>query len=249
MIRGLYTAATGMVTESQRTDVIANNLANVNTVGYKKDETISTEFERTLLKRINDGQPIPDVGELGRGSMVEEIATTHDQCATRQTGNPYDVAIAGTGYFAVQTAQGIRYTRNGAFTRSSDGELVTMSGQPVLDTNNRPINIPDGKNVVIGSKGTIAVDGEDIGQLQFVQFTNDNRIMKVGDNLYQAADNEPTTAATGTIMQESLEMSNVNVVSEMVKLINAYRAYEANSKAVVSQDSLLDKAVNQVGAV
>lgn len=249
MLRGLYTAATGMLTETQRTNVIANNLANVNTAGYKKDETVQTDFEQALLKRINDDQPVKNVGNLGHGSVIDEIATIHEQGSMEFTYQDYDLCINGTGYLAVQTNNGVRYTRNGAFLRSSEGNLVTLDGQNVLDQNNQPVRLPDGVKVVFGSKGQIMVDGQQVGQLQFVQFTDDNRLSKIGNNLYQAADNEPTTPATGTITQGALEKSNVNVVSEMVKLINAYRAYEANSKAVVSQDSLLDKAVNQVGTV
>jgi flagellar basal-body rod protein FlgF len=249
MLRGLYTATSGMVTESLRTDVIANNLANVNTVGYKKDETISAEFEAVLLKRINDGQVTPDIGGLGRGSRVDEIATIHEQGATRQTGNKYDVAIEGAGYFVVDTPNGTRYTRAGSFVRSDSGDLVTESGARVLDQKGRPIRIPDGTNVTIGAKGNVVVDNQTVGTLGFVQFSSDKRLTKEGNNLYVAPPNEPTTPATGTLEQGSLEMSNVNVVSEMVKLINGYRTYEANSKAVTTQDSLLDKAVNQVGTV
>lgn len=249
MLRGLYTATAGMVTESLRTDVIANNLANVNTVGYKKDETISSEFEAVLLKRINDGQVTPDVGGLGRGSQVDEIATIYEQGANQQTGNQYDVAIHGTGYFVIETPEGERYTRNGSFSRSSAGELVTQDGSRVLDQNGRPIRIPDGGNLTIGAKGEITLDNQPVGVLGFVEFENDRRLTKQGSNLYIAPQNEPTNPATGTLQQGSLEMSNVNVVSEMVKLINCYRTYEANSKAVTTQDSLLDKAVNQVGSV
>lgn len=249
MIRGLYTAATGMITESMRTDVIANNVANVNTTGYKKDEMISTEFEAMLLKRINDGQDTPEVGALGRGAWVDEIATIQDQGALKQTGNTYDLSIQGEGYFVIETPQGERYTRNGSFTRSSAGELVTMEGARVLSANGRPINIPGGANVTVDAQGRIAVDNQDIAALGFVDFADRRALLKIGDNLFSPQEGQVPVAATGTIAQGSLEASNVNTVAEMVKLINAYRTYESNSKALVTQDSLLDKAVNEVGRV
>lgn len=249
MIRGLYTAATGMITESMRTDVIANNVANVNTVGYKKDEMISTEFEAMLLKRINDGQETPEVGALGRGAWVDEIATIREQGALKQTGNTYDLSIQGEGYFVIETAQGERYTRNGSFIRSSAGELVAMDGSRVLSANGRPINIPDGGNITVGAQGQISIDNQEVATLGFVDFDDQRALLKIGDNLFSPQAGQTPVAATGTIEQGSLEASNVNTVAEMVKLINAYRTYESNSKALVTQDNLLDKAVNEVGRV
>lgn len=272
MLRGLYTAASGMITEMTRTDVISNNVANVTTAGYKKDEAISREFEELMLRRINDQQDKPEVarlsksagalfeknimngqnepliGALGRGSMIDEIATLRDQGSFRQTGSTYDLAIAGPGYFRVETPQGERYTRNGSFLRSGNGELVTMEGQRVLGQNGRPIIIPDGSaNVTIGAQGQIEVDNEEVGVIGLVDFADRRALLKQGNNLYMPQEGQLSTAAAGVIEQGSLEMSNVNVVSEMVNLINAYRTYEANSKALTSQDSLLDKAVNEVG--
>lgn len=248
MLRGLYTAATGMMTESMRTDVISNNIANVNTTGYKKDETISREFETLLLKRVNDGQGVPeDIGTLGRGSMVEEIATIHDQGSFRDTGGTYDLSIEGRGYFVIETPQGQRYTRDGSFARSANGELVNMDGARVLDQGGRPIYIPDGRNVTIGANGAIEVDEEPVGTIGIVDFADRRALLKAGGNLFVPQEGQQPTAAAGAVKQGQLEVSNVNVVSEMVKLINAYRAYESNSKAVVSQDRLLDKAVNEVG--
>ena len=150
MWRGLYTAGAGMIQETQRTDTIANNLANVNTTGYKRDVAVSSEFEPMLIRRINDkdmrsdvtsfkgfslgGNP-PVVGTLGLGSEIAEIATDHGQGIFESTGNPYDVAISGEGYFEIQTPQGVRYTRDGAFFRSQTGVLENVRGQAVLGTN------------------------------------------------------------------------------------------------------------------
>lgn len=271
MLRGLYTAATGMLSEMTRADVVSNNVANANTTGYKKDETVNREFEEMMLRRINDnkdepeiarvskgashlfqrgflnGQSAPEIGALGRGTMVDEIATIQEQGPLQQTGNTYDLSIQGRGFFVIETPQGERYTRNGAFVRSTAGELVNMDGSRVLGQNGRPIYIPDGANVVIGAQGQVTVDGEEVGVVAMVDFADRRALLKLGDNLFRPQEGQQPIAATGTIDQGSLEMSNVNIVSEMVTLINAHRAYEANSKAVTTQDSLLDKAVNEVG--
>lgn len=274
MLRGLYTAGLGMITEAERTDVIANNVANVNTAGYKRDEAISREFEELMLRRINDktdkpevarlsksaeallergllnGQVAPEIGGLGRGALVDEIATIREQGSFKQTDNQLDVAIAGNGYFVIETPQGDRYTRNGSFLKSANNELVTVDGQRVLGQDGRPIILPEGTaKVTITEQGQVRADNNIVGTLGLVDFADRRALLKQGNNLYMVQANQQPEPATGTIVQGSLEMSNVNTVSEMVKLINAYRTYEANSKAVVSQDNLLDKAVNEVGRV
>ncbi len=264
MLRGLYTAGAGMVTETLRTDTISNNLANVNTTGYKKDVAVSEEFEPLLLRRINDASAsrdvtsfknfsvssqAPVVGKLGRGSLISELATSHEQGPFQNTGSSLDVAINGRGYFVVNTPQGQRYTRNGNFSRSVTGQLVNSDGQAVLGTNNRPITLPESGEVKIGSDGTL-YDGQDaIGQLQVVDFADRRALLKQGSSLFYSQAGARPQAATGTVEQGMLERSNVNVVSEMVALITNYRAYEADSKALMTQDSLLDKAVNEVGRV
>jgi flagellar basal-body rod protein FlgG len=159
MWRGLYTAGAGMITETKRTDTIANNLANANTSGYKRDDAINREFAPMLIRRINDGKMqndvtaikgfslggvAPVVGTLGLGSYIDEIATDHTQGGFQTTGNPLDLAISGDGYFAVQTPQGVRYTRDGNFYKSAAGQLQTVNGQAVLDNQGRPITIPAG---------------------------------------------------------------------------------------------------------
>ncbi|MBR6905644.1 MAG: flagellar basal-body rod protein FlgF [Selenomonadaceae bacterium] len=272
MWRGLYTAASGMITETKRTDTIANNLANADTSGYKRDLAISGEFEKMLIKRINDyderyditafkgfhvGDSRPRVGDLGMGSYIDEIATDLGQGAMETTGNQLDVAISGNGYFAVQTPEGVRYTRDGAFFRSAaNGQLQTTLGQPVLNRQGRPINIPqNATSISFGPKGEVFVHqaGGDppplalIGQLQFVEFDDRRALLKQGNNLWRPQEGAQPRPATGTIEQGVLERSNANVVEEMVELVNNYRIYEAGSKAVVSQDALLDKAVNEVG--
>lgn len=265
MWRGLYTAATGMITESNRTDVIANNLANATTTGFKRDDAVSAEFEPMLLRRIDDlsarqkdvttfkgfslNNNAPVVGQLGMGSHVDEIATDHSQGALQTTGNTFDLAIVGEGYFTVNTPQGERLTRDGNFYRSATGRLVNVNGYEVLDNRGRQITIPgEAASVVVSPSGRITADGVQVATIGFVQVPGGPRaVLKQGHNLYRLQQGAETQPATGEIQQGALERSNTNVVSEMVNMIANYRAYEANSKAVVTQDSMLDKSVNEVG--
>lgn len=289
MWRGLYTAATGMVTESKRTDVIANNIANAATAGYKKDVAVHREFNTMLIRRINDhedsggsvgalGTDIGDVtkfkgfgananerpvvGQLGMGDYISEIAVDHAQGAYESTGNAFDLAIAGSGFFAVQTQDGIRYTRNGAFFKNQNGVLQDIRGYNLLDTTGNAITIPanvTSERISVAGDGTISVRGANqaqpqiLGRIQVVQF-NPQALRKQGDNLFYAvADNDGNPAqpqpATGEVLQGILEKSNTEIVTEMVELIHNHRLYEAGSKAVTTQDAMLDAAVNQLGRI
>ena len=250
MLRGIYTAAAGMVSEGLCNDAIANNLANVNTTGYKRDVTVTKDFATFLIERTGkDGSGAAPIGGMGYGDVVNEIATIYTNGQLQPTGNPLDLAVQGSGYFAVQTPNGVRYTRDGAFFRSGRGQLVTADGYQVLGTNNRPITLPDG-TASISSDGRVTVAGQPTGQLQLVEFGNDRSVLrKEGSNLFSTTNEAQPRRATGTVQQGSLERSNVNVISEMVNMISGYRSYEMSGKMVQSQDSLLDKAVNEVGRV
>lgn len=245
MIRGLYTGASGMLAEAQRTDVISNNLANVNTAGFKKDITVTKDFASLLISRVNDGAEAPVIGSLGVGVMVDEVATDYSTGTVKITGNDFDLAIEGKGFFAVQTPQGKRYTRNGTFAKSSKGELVTSDGYQVLGTNG-PLIVSDGK-MTVGSDGRVMVDNNEVGTLQIVDFANEKQLVKEGASFFVAANGQQEQTAAGGIKQGALEMANVNVVGEMVNLISNYRAYEINGKVIQSHDSLLGKAANDIG--
>ena len=263
MWRGLYTAAAGMITQDNRTSVIANNLANANTTGYKRDRAIDAEFHPMLIRRINDDMPIkvtdfkgfsldrrpPAVGTLGLGSFTSEVATDHAPGNFMTTGNPLDLAISGEGFFVIDTPQGLRYTRNGNFYRATNGDLVTSNGQAVLSRQGRPINIPeDAERIIVTAQGGIYADGMQVDDLGFVEFGPDRRaVLKQGDSLFYPQEGAQPQPATGSIEQGVLERSNSNVVNEMVELINNYRIYEANSRAVTTQDQMLDHSVNEVG--
>ena len=281
-----------MITEARRTDVIANNLANAATTGYKKDTAIHHEFENMLIKRFYDkdngggagvpakglldtdsgdvtkfkgfnadSQNAPDVGQLGLGSYIDEIAVDYSQGSFESTGNTFDLAIAGEGFFAIQTPQGIRYTRNGAFFKNQNGVLQDIRGYNLLDTRGNAITIPaDAANssITVGGDGSIFINRQALStvdennnatpvQIQIVQFDDRLAVQKQGDNLFYAVNNAQPQPATGEVMQGMLEKSNVEIVREMIELIHNHRLYEANSKAVTTQDAMLDTSVNQVG--
>lgn len=256
MIRGIYTAGAGMLSESIRNDVIANNLANASTTGYKKDIAITKDFRNMLIMRINDGDSRPVIGSMGTGSIVDEVAVDHTGGAVRPTGNPLDVAIEGRGFFAVETPNGVRYTRNGSFTRSAQGDLVTAEGYRVLGEGG-PISLGDAKKVAVASDGRVMITEEgqngagdiEVGRLQIVSFANEKQLVKEGANLFRAEPGAQAQRENALVREGCLEQSNVNVVAEMVNLIAGYRAYEINAKTVQAHDQLLDKAVNNVGNI
>jgi len=248
MIRGIYAAGSGMLAETTRTDVIANNLANVNTAGYKKDIAVCKDFRSMLIQRINDGPNRPTIGSLGVGAVVDEVATIHTTGGMRQTGNKYDLAIEGAGYFVIETPAGERYTRNGSFTRSSQGELVTQDGYRVLGQGGAiQMGDPESK-VYIAEDGRIFVDDAETNTLRIAVFADEKQLVKEGGSLFApGAGQQADEAEVITVRDGYIENSNVNAVAEMVNLITAYRAYEINGKAVHAHDQMLDKAVNQGG--
>ena len=264
MWRGLYTAGIGMMTQMNRTSVISNNLANAATSGFKRDRVVDEEFGPMLIRRINDDDPNGDitrikqfhvgdtippvVGNLGLGAQTAEIVTDLSQGSMQDTGNQLDLASAGSGFFAVATPQGVRYTRDGSFTRAANGDIVNHRGETVLNRQGRAINIPqNATRISVGHDGTVFADGEQMGTLQLVEFDDPRAAVKEGDNHYVARPGARPRPATGSIEQGVLEMSNANVINEMVELIDNYRIYEANSRAVTTQDTMLDHSVNQVG--
>ena len=245
MIRGIYTGASGMLAESMRTDVISNNLANVNTAGFKKDVAITKDFASMLITRINDGADAPVIGGLGVGVMVDEVATIQSPGMMKSTGNDLDMAIDGKGFFAVTTPQGVRYTRNGTFTKNIQGELVNQDGYPVLGQKG-PIRIR-GSKMTVSDDGQVSIDNQPVDKLQILEFADEKLLTKEGASLFAAPPGQNSKPGTGSVRQGFLEMSNVNVIGEMVNLISNYRTYEVNGKVVQAHDQLLDKAVNEVG--
>jgi flagellar basal-body rod protein FlgF len=262
MISGLYTAASGLIAQTEQQDVIANNLANVNTNGYKKDTALFVPFPTVFLNRINDEKvPIPGgwadamvpIGMTGRGVQLRVdgvVPKLTEEGSYNHTGNPLDLAIKGNGMFVVMSPQGLRYTRDGSFSLNSDGMLVTQNGYPVMGQRGQ-INV-DGSDVRVDDNGKIYVDKAEIDTFRIANFTQADPLRKQGDNMFymlsgsQLPEDDDESVK---VKQGYIETSNVNPVREMVDMITAYRAYEASSKAVQAQDTTLDKAVNDVGTI
>jgi flagellar basal-body rod protein FlgF len=251
MFKGLSIAASGMLAEMDKQTLIANNLANVDTTGYKKDVVASQSFPSLLMYMVEGGsgsgyelenrQPI---GLLGTGVEVAEATIDLGQGPLKQTENELDFALMGDGFFVLSTPGGERYTRNGSFTLDAQGQLVSQQGYPVLGQGGA-IRIGGGEVQVDGS-GNILVDGQRVNAFKLVAFAQPEDLQKVGQNLF-AASGAGSAAIDVQVKQGYLESSNVNAVQEMVEMIAALRAYEANQRIVRSEDQMLDKAVNEVG--
>ena len=225
MTRGMYTAATGMMTNQAVQDAIAQNLANASTIGYKQDVPQLTSFADMLLSRSSDGM---NIGGVGQGARVSALATDFSDGAQQQTGNALDVALSGDAALVVQTPQGMRLSRDGSLTRSPQGQLVQVSGGGlVLGTDNRPISVPaNAKQITINLHGQVSADGKEIGTLQLASLVGAH---KAGDNTLTTNAVRPASA-TATVRQGYLEASNVSVVGAMVSMICRFAGLRNQSK-------------------
>lgn len=271
MMRALWTAATGMSSQQTNVDTISNNIANINTTGYKKETAeFKSLYYQTLQSTQTDseGNTKPVSAQVGLGVRNSAITSRFDQGALTETGNTLDLAISGNGFFAVQLSDGsIAYTRNGAFNASATANGTTLcdaDGNPLLDTEGNAIEIPNGYNI-----NKMSIDGN--GNLSFpdargnyqatgikiavYQFANPAGLTKIGGSNYQESnvsggaqlEGETDGISVSTIQQGYLESSNVQAVDEMVNLIVAQRAYEMNSKIITASDTMLQQANNLRG--
>lgn len=235
--------------QMKKQDVVANNIANSDTTAFKKDIATSRSFPEMLISRLEQtdqsSTKTPTViGALGTGAVIDGVITDKTQGNLQQTDNPTDLAIKDEGYFAIDTPEGERFTRNGAFKIDGEGLLTTSQGYPVLDDFDDYIYI-DGE-FTIDSSGMIYVDDMELTMLKIVDFEDDQLLEKQGDVLY-ATEDPFMFVENPNILQGYLEGSNVNAVKEMVTLINVVRAYETNQKMVQAMDETLDTAINEVG--
>ena len=243
MLRGLYSNAAAMISLQLKQEVTANNLANANTTGYKKDGVFRKyliDHDTILQRNATDFRKIED---------VDVVLTNYKQGGLAPTGNPLDTAIDGDGFFTVQTPQGVRYTRNGNFQLDQNGLLVTGNGYFVLGVNG-PIQL-QGQTIMIGDDGTISVDGALVEVLQIVDFPKPYQLNKIGDGLFEAADGAANLLNTTLfkLRQGFLEQANVEVIEEMIEVIKTARDFETNQKSITMQDTTLDRAVNDVGRI
>jgi len=261
MIRSLYVAKTGLEAEQTRMDVIANNLANVNTSGFKGSRAVFQDllYQNLTQPGAQSSQSTQYPSGLQLGTGVRPVATERlmTQGNLTQTGNSLDVAINGQGFFQVLKPDGtIAYTRDGTFQLNNQGQVVTASGYLVQPT----ITVPaSAQTLTIGNDGTVSVTlpgqaaPQQVGALQLASFVNPTGLQSIGDNLYlqtgsSGAPNtgQPTLNGLGSVQQGYLESSNVNVVVELVDMISTQRAYEVNSKAVQASDQMLQYVNNNL---
>jgi flagellar basal-body rod protein FlgG len=257
MLRSLYSAAAGMESQQLNLDVISNNLANVNTTGFKKSKA---EFQELLYQTTRapgadqgSGNQVPTGIQIGQGSKAVATARIFTNGDLTQTGEQLDVAVQGDGFFEVQMPDGtLAYTRDGGFKTGPDGRIVTSDGLP-LQAGFQPV--PAGTtNITIGSQGNVTytgANGTTSFQVQLVRFANPAGLESMGGNLYKETTasgtpqlGTPGSNGFGTLNQGYLELSNVKVVEEMVNLIQAQRAYEVNSKAVQAADEMMQQSNN-----
>ncbi len=258
MIRGLYTSGWSMLANEKKMDVISNNLANVNTNGFKRDNVVLETFPEVLTYRINDNfsktNPSGKVGKMELGSDVGEVFTYFKQGQLVQSSNNLDIAFKGTdsAFFTVGVPDANGnvkeyYTRDGSFVLNSQKQLVTKEGYPVIGANG--IITLQGENFSVDDNGTIIENGQAVDRLVIRDFADTSALRKYGSNLLTVEGDPQERDFTGTVVQGYTEQSNVNVVSEMVNMIEVTRAYEANQKLLQAQDETLGKAVNEVGIV
>jgi flagellar basal-body rod protein FlgG len=257
MVRGLYTAYTGMANEQKRLDIVANNLANAATIGYKEESVTNQSFHDLLTIKIKDASEAYNnrpIGNMNLGVKMGESYTDFGQGSLRQTSNTYDLALEGNGFFTLAVTDkagnvSTQYTRNGSFTMTKDGHIVDGNGNRLMGTGGEIVIPGDAGEVVIDPTGTIYADGVYVDTLQISDFEDYNYLIKSGDTMFQALDGATEKSGNAAVNQGYTEQSNVNVVSEMVEMISITRAYEANQKIIQSVDKTLDLAANSVGRV
>lgn len=257
MVRGLYTAYTGMSNEQKRLDIIANNLANSATVGYKEENVTNQSFDKVLAVKVRDESEAYNdrrIGGMSLGVKLGEVYTSHGQGSLRQTGNSYHMALEGQGFFAMSVMdragnEAIKYTRNGTFTVTRDGHIVDTDGNHLMGEAGEVLLPNDAADIVVDETGGIYADGVFIDNVLISDFEDYNYLIKSGDTMYEALNGATEIPGTAAIRQGFTEQSNVNVVSEMVEMITVTRAFEANQKVMQSIDKTLELSANSVGKV
>lgn len=255
MIRSLWIAKTGLEAQQTNMDVISNNLANVNTAGFKRSRAVFEDLMFQTLRQpgaqVGAANQLPTGLQLGTGVRTVATERIHSQGDLKNTGHELDIAIQGRGFLQVEMPDGtFAYTRDGSLQIDQDGQLVTAGGYPIQP----PIMIPDNAlQISISRDGIVSVTqpgvvgtSVEVGQLQLTTFVNTSGLQSMGENLYVETDAsgvanflQPGLDGAGLILQEYTETSNVNVAEELVNMITTQRAYEMNSKAVQTSDQML----------
>ena len=254
MLKGLYTAYTGMIQEQKRMDTLANNLANADTTGFKKEGLTSQSFDSVLVDKIRDDSDpyrfARRIGQANPGVKIGESYTDFSEGSLQVTDVPMDFAIGGKGFFMVEFTNkagedATFYTRDGNFQMTKDGYLVTTDGDFVLGkkgSGTERIKLDPTKEVVADAQGYLFQDGKKVAQFQLTDFADYNYIEHYGENYYYPVEGAEQIEADGQIFQGYLETSTIQVVSEMVQMIAVSRQYEANQKVIQTYDTSLQTA-------
>ena len=255
MIRSLWIAKTGLETQQTNMDVISNNLANVNTSGFKRSRAVFEELMYQTIRQpgaqVGAANQLPSGLQIGTGARTVATERIHTQGNLKETGNSMDIAIQGRGFIQVEMPDGtFAYSRDGSLQVDQNGQLVTAGGYPVQP----PVNVPDNAlSLTIGRDGVVSVTqpgavgtNVEIGQLELSTFVNPTGLQSIGENLYVETDAsgpalfaQPGLDGAGLVLQNYVETSNVNVAEELVNMITTQRAYEMNSKAIQTSDQML----------
>lgn len=256
MLRGLYTSVSSMLTLQSRQSIITNNLANINTTGYKEETLLGKSFDEVMLSNNdnykNGKAKRQMLGSMSFGVRVDDTFTNYNQGSNILTENNMDFAIEGNGFFEVVDGQNNRYyTRNGDFNVDAQGYLVTSSGHYVLGRNNTTgaterINVAN-SNISVSSDNKIKIDGQEKYNFRIVDFENYDNLQKNGDGLYTGTN--PTNATNFNVKQGYLESSNVDAINASALLMETVNEFEANQKVVQAMDSILYKIANEIGKV
>jgi len=258
MLRGLYTAHTGLRNEQNRMDIMTNNLANASTVGFKKEGSTSQSFDSVLAYKLKDASvglgKAENIGHNNLGVKIGENYTDYTQGSFRITNNAFDLALSGEGFFALEFTNkagetSTKYTRAGNFTLTSEGYLVNNDGDYVLDENSQRIQLDPLHGADITSDGRISQDGNVIARLQIVDFEDYDYLKRYGETYFEPVEGAQIIDSAAQVNSGMLEMSNVQVVTEMVNMISITRQYESNQKIMQTYDRSLEIAVNQLGKI
>lgn len=253
MLRGLYTAYTGMRNEQYRMDIMSNNLANADTTGFKKEGSTSQAYAEVMAVKIKDVSENPNtprrLGKMSLGVKIGETFTDFSQGSLRDTGNTYDIAIGGSGFFNIEFTNkagetSTKYTRDGGFTITKDGYLVTKDGDYVLGENGRIQLSTTAGTTVFDRSGNIFQNDRLVASLKITDFEDTNYLTHYGETMWDAKEGAvEQDAEDAQIYQGYLEMSNASVVKEMVNMITISRQYESNQKMLTTFDESLEKSM------
>ena len=258
MLKGLYTAYTGMLNEQHRMDVMTNNLANSNTNGFKKEGATSQSFDSVLAYKIKDasepGNLPKKIGKMSLGVKTGENYVDYSEGPMKETGNTLDLALTKRGFFAIEFTNkagqtSTKYTRDGNFTMTAQGYLVTQDGDYVLDDGGRRIRLDTNLDIGIDRFGNIYQDGTLAATIGVTDFEDYNYLERYGENYFEPVNGAQETEPESEVLQGYLELANLSVVTEMVNMITIQRQYESNQKVITTYDSTLDYAVNQMGRI